>query len=309
MATSRKARSAKKGIAVDFSDTETQAVLPEGDYLLEVEDVEQKTSDNSGNDYLALTFKVAEGKFKGKKVWHNCSLQPQALFNLRGVLEALGFEVPQGSMELDPADLIGEKCGAAVAHEVYEGKKKARAVEFFSPDELDGDAEDEEDEEEAPVTTKPAKATKGKKAAPEPEEEDEEIDEEEDESEDEDDSEDEAELPTYEEVQEAEKDDLIELAAEHEVKLTLKQKKNVQLIKDAICEALGLEAPKPAPAAKAAAKKGKKAKTLAVGSKVSFVDDEGEVLKGIISDLDGDDVTVEVDDEEWELSLEDLTAL
>lgn len=303
MATSRKARSAKKGIAVDFSDTETQAVLPEGDYLLEVEDVEQKTSDNSGNDYLALTFKVAEGKFKGKKVWHNCSLQPQALFNLRGVLEALGFEVPQGSMELDPADLIGEKCGAAVAHEVYEGKKKARAVEFFSPDELDGDAEgDEEDEEEAPVTTKPAKATKGKKAAPAPEPEDE------DDSEDEESEEEEAELPTYEEVQELdEKDDLIELAAEHEVKLTLKQKKNVQLIKDAICEALGLEAPKPA--AKAAAKKGKKAKALAVGSKVSFVDDEGEVLEGVISDLDGDDVTVEVDDEEWELSLEDLTAL
>lgn len=304
MATSRNKRNAKKGIAVDFSDTESQVTLPEGDYLLEVEDVEQKTSDNSGADYLAITFKVAEGQFKGKKVWHNCSLQPQALFNLRGVLEALGFEVPQGPMELDPADLIGEKCGAAVAHEVYEGKKKARAVEFFSPDELDGDAEDEEDEEEAPVTTKPAKATKGKKAAPEPEEEDEE------EEEAEDDESEEAELPTYEEVQELdEKDDLIELAAEHEVKLTLKQKKNVQLIKDAICEALGLEAPKPAPAAKTAAKKGKKAKALAVGSKVSFVDDEGEVLKGVISDLDGDDVTVEVDDEEWELSLEDLTAL
>lgn len=162
MATNRKP-SKKIGIAVDFSDTESQASLPEGDFLFEVEDVEQKTSESSGNDYLSLTFKVADGEFKGKKVWHNCSLQPQALFNLRGVLEALGFEVPQGVMELDPADMIGETCGGTVQLEVYEGKKRPRIVEFFSADELG-----EESQEEAPA--KPAaKAAPAKKAAPEPE--------------------------------------------------------------------------------------------------------------------------------------------
>lgn len=142
MATNRKA-SKKAGISVDFSDTESQASLPEGDFLFEVDEVEQKTSENSGNDYLSITFKVAEGEFKGKKVWHNCSLQPQALFNLRGVLEALGFEVPQGVMELDPADMIGETCGGTVQLEVYEGKKRPRIVEFFSADELGEEAEEE----------------------------------------------------------------------------------------------------------------------------------------------------------------------
>lgn len=142
MATNRKA-SKKAGISVDFSDTESQASLPEGDFLFEVDEVEQKTSENSGNDYLSITFKVAEGEFKGKKVWHNCSLQPQALFNLRGVLEALGFEVPQGVMELDPADMIGETCGGTVQLEVYEGKKRLRIVEFFSADELGEEAEEE----------------------------------------------------------------------------------------------------------------------------------------------------------------------
>lgn len=142
MATNRKA-SKKAGISVDFSDTESQASLPEGDFLFEVDEVEQKTSENSGNDYLSITFKVAEGGFKGKKVWHNCSLQPQALFNLRGVLEALGFEVPQGVMELDPADMIGESCGGTVQLEVYEGKKRPRIVEFFSADELSEEAEEE----------------------------------------------------------------------------------------------------------------------------------------------------------------------
>ena len=161
MATNRKP-SKKIGIAVDFSETESQASLPEGDFLFEVEDVEQKTSESSGNDYLSLTFKVAEGEFKGKKVWHNCSLQPQALFNLRGVLEALGFEVPRGVMELDPADMIGETCGGTVQLEVYEGKKRPRIVEFFSADELGEEAQEE-------ASAKPAAKTAPAKKAAEPE--------------------------------------------------------------------------------------------------------------------------------------------
>ena len=164
MATNRKP-SKKIGIAVDFSETESQASLPEGDFLFEVEDVEQKTSESSGNDYLSLTFKVAEGEFKGKKVWHNCSLQPQALFNLRGVLEALGFEVPQGVMELDPADLIGETCGGTVQLEVYEGKKRPRIVEFFSADEL---GEESEQEAQAKPAAKSAPAKKVAEPAAKP---------------------------------------------------------------------------------------------------------------------------------------------
>jgi len=162
-----KSRAPKKTtIAVDFSDTETQQTIEEGDYLLTVDEVEQKTSENSGADYLSIAFKVAEGPFKGKKVYHNCSLQPQALFNLRGLLEALGFEVPQGRMDLDPADMIGETCGASIAHETYQGKTKARPVEFFSADEVNSD-------EQAPAAkvTKPDQKAKATKPAPEPEEE------------------------------------------------------------------------------------------------------------------------------------------
>jgi hypothetical protein len=161
MATNRKSK--KAGIAINFSDTESQTPLPEGDFLFEVDDVEQKTSENSGADYLSVTFKVAEGEFKGKKVWHNCSLQPQALFNLRGVLEALGFEVPQGVMELDPADMIGETCGGTVQLEVYEGKKRPRIVEFFPASELGEEAPEKtekpvkEPEPEAPPATKTKK--------------------------------------------------------------------------------------------------------------------------------------------------------
>ena len=152
----RTAGKGKKGISVDFSDTEKAGVVEEGDYLVEVTEVEQKTSESSGADYLSFELKITEGEFAGKKLFHNCSLQPQALFNLRAVLEALGMEVPQGTMELEVADLIGMQCGVSVAHEQYEGKTKARPVEFFSAEELGG-------EEEAPA--KPAAKT-SKAAAP-----------------------------------------------------------------------------------------------------------------------------------------------
>lgn len=237
----RKSRKAA-GISVDFSETETNLTLEEGSYLIEVEDVEVKTSDNSGADYLAFTFKVAEGKFKGKKVWHNCSLQPQALFNLRGLLEALGYEVPQGPMELDPADLIGEQCAAEVVHEVYQGKKKARVAEFFSTDELGDEEEGEEEAEEAPA---PQKGKGKKQPEPEPEED--------------------------EEDEEAPK---------------------------------GKNAQKEATAKRS---KGKKAKTIQVGSTVTFEDDDGATIEGTVTSIEGDDVTVDVDDEEWELELGDLT--
>jgi len=160
-----KSRAPKKStIAVDFSETETQQTIEEGDYVLTVDEVEQKTSENSGSDYLAITFKVAEGTFKGKKVYHNCSLQPQALFNLRGLLEALGFDVPQGRMDLDPADMIGESCGASIAHETYQGKTKARPVEFFPADQVG--------EESSPAPQPAAKVVKAAKVTkPEPVEE------------------------------------------------------------------------------------------------------------------------------------------
>lgn len=128
----------KNLISVDFSDVEASGTPDEGDYVLRVDEVEQKVSEKSGGEYLAITFKITEGKFKGKTVWHNCSLQPQALFNLRGLLEALGFDVTGGKFEFDPADMIGESCGASLAHETYNGKVKARPVEFFSPDEVGG---------------------------------------------------------------------------------------------------------------------------------------------------------------------------
>lgn len=193
-------KKSKSSVTVDFEGVEANkgGVTKEGDYVVEVESVEEKTSESSGQQYLAWEFRVAEGKFKGKKLWHNTSLQPQALFNLRNLLEAMGVEVVDGEMDLNLSDFVGERVGVNVEMEEYQGKDKPRIVGFFSEGETssddsdNSDGEDEEEDEEEEDENE--------------ESDDEETDEDEDESEEEDDDEDEEEEEEEEEDEEEEEE-------------------------------------------------------------------------------------------------------
>ena len=139
-----------KNVTVDLSGVETsRKAIPEGNYVVSVNDASIETS-SKNNEYIKFEFEVIEGSHKGAKLYHNCSLQPQALFNLKGVLEALGFTIPTKAFDLDLSELLGLECEVEVGHETYEGKKRARILEFISPDEEeDDDDEDDEDEEES----------------------------------------------------------------------------------------------------------------------------------------------------------------
>ena len=135
----------KKGLTIDLSGVETgQKTLPEGIYTVKVEAATAETS-SAGNPYIKFVFQVIEGKHKGAKVFHNCSLQPQALFNLKALLLAIGYEIPQGAFDLDLEEVLDLECEVEVAHETYEGKKQVRIIEFIA---LDSDDEDEDQDEE-----------------------------------------------------------------------------------------------------------------------------------------------------------------
>ena len=147
------AKSSRKGrndsVNVDLSGVESsRKTIPEGTYTLTVNAVNQKNSSNN-NPMIAFEFEVADGPYKGAPLYENCSLQPQALFKLKSVLEALGFEIPNKAFDLNLRDLIGLTCEVEVGHEVYEGKKRARILEYLTPD-LDDeeDGEDGEDDDE-----------------------------------------------------------------------------------------------------------------------------------------------------------------
>lgn len=141
MRTSRKSRI----IEIDMTGVEVGGRLcPEGIHRVRVEEVTPETSTSSGKPYLAWRFRTVNGSHR---LYHNTSLQPQALFNLKQVLIALGVEVPQSVMKLNLDKLVGRECYVEVEHELYEGRKKARIIDFLAKDSVEGDEEDEEVEE------------------------------------------------------------------------------------------------------------------------------------------------------------------
>ena len=210
------AKKAKKNVLkIDFTNVEPGGKVPEGDYPVRVKEVTVEES-SSGNPYLKWVLEIIDGKHKGKVLYHNTSLQPQALFSLRNTLEALGMEVPQTVVELDLDNLIGLKAAVSVEIEVYQGKEKSRVVEVFPLEDLvEDDEEDEDDDEDYEVDDD------------EDDEDDEDDDDEDDEDEDDEDDEDEdeeVEVYTEEELEEMDDDELLSVAEEFEVKPVYKGK-------------------------------------------------------------------------------------
>jgi len=121
----------RSGTTVDFSGVESGGrEVPDDQYLLEVLSCEEKES-GDGNPYLAWKWKVVEGPYKGATIYDNTSLQPQALWRLKMVLECFGNDVPNGKMELKIATYKGKQLMADVANETYQGKKKPRITGFL----------------------------------------------------------------------------------------------------------------------------------------------------------------------------------
>lgn len=155
MAKNKKAKG--NTISVDMTGVEAGGKrIPEGEYEVEVAAVVAKES-GEGKPYLNWELKIVDGKFKGTKLYHMTSLQPQALFNLRRTLEALGQEVPDGTLQLNLDEVIGLQMGVEVEHEEYNGKTQNRVTEVFSledseesdsdDDSEDNDSEDDSDED------------------------------------------------------------------------------------------------------------------------------------------------------------------
>src|ERR1700761_8625136 len=209
-------KSTKRTVTVDFEGVESGGrSLADGTYLAEITEAVQKESKSSGEPMIVLKWKVVSGKGKGVVLYDNCSLQPQALWKLKGLLEALGEDVPDSTLDLDLDDLVERQATVVVTNEKYEGKDRPRITEYASAeDTADDDSEDDEDDpddEDAPETT--------------------------------------------------------------------------------------------------AAKRGRP-KKVKIGAKVSFKDEKKKVVKGVIDEIDGDQVKVtDVNGDEWELEVSDLTVL
>ena len=256
---------AKRVVNLNMKDVSVGGVIPEGEYIVTVDEVSVEES-QQGNQYLKWVFKVLDGKQKGSKIYHNTSLLPQSLFNLKNLLIALGVPVPDKAFQLNLDECEGCNCGVTITHETYDGKKRTRVTDVFPLDASDVEADDDgeevdleemsleeliefADDNDIKLT---AKQKKRKSAALEAiqdamgddEESDEEADDEDtdedsddivEEADDEDEADDEEEEVALEDM---DLEGLVEFAEENDIKLTAKQKKRKSAALSAIQEAL-----------------------------------------------------------------------
>ena len=203
---------ASKKVNVDFTGVESFNRPSEGQHVVKIVSAEMKQS-QGGNDMIVVTFGVTKGSDKGARCIENYPLAENALWKLKGLLQAIGMKC-DGKVRLDLDKLIGKVCIITVSDEEYEGKIRARVQECKKlaavadeeddedqdeEDDSDDDEDDEEEEEEEapkkkPTKKAPAKAAPKKKAPMNPPEDEEEDDDDDwdDEDDDEDDEEEEA---------------------------------------------------------------------------------------------------------------------
>jgi hypothetical protein len=108
------------GIRVNFTDTEKYGrsslgmdPLPTGKYHVAITDAEMRESGpnakNPGSEYINFEFTVQSGQYEGRKLWTNASLLPQALYTIKGVLEATGHDTAGNELDFELDDLVNEE--------------------------------------------------------------------------------------------------------------------------------------------------------------------------------------------------------
>ena len=208
-----------KKLKVNFAGVETRTLVPEGEYHAKVKEI--KVEDGSAAQYLAWKFGLVDDdrKINGQSVYYNTSLAPQALWNLRNLLETLGVETPDGAMNLDLEAYVDLELMVRIEHEVYEGKNRAKVTDFTKIEETASSEDDAEKPEEA--------------------EEEEAEEAEEEEAEEADETEEEDDKISTEDVTAMSEDELKDLIKKHKLKVDIKglekkPKKRASLV----CEAL-----------------------------------------------------------------------
>lgn len=132
---SRGSRSRKNTLAMPaLGGVETRKLIAEGEYLLEFVEVKQEEGDKA--PYFAWKFKVIDDKkFEDAPVYYNTSLHENSLWNLKALLEALGADIPEEAEDIDPSTFDGMQMMGMIEHDTYEGKKKAKLVDFWAAEE------------------------------------------------------------------------------------------------------------------------------------------------------------------------------
>lgn len=119
-------------IEVNLQDIPTSDWPPAGPHTAKVVKIEMQDSKSTpGAKMLYWEFEVqTEGGEKYRRVWTNTSLQPQALWKLRDLVNACGvFPSAEG---FNKSECLGRLLKIWITHEEYQGKTMAK-VDDYAP--------------------------------------------------------------------------------------------------------------------------------------------------------------------------------
>ena len=118
-------------VNVNLNEVEEQKALPAGSYVVRIVKGEKATGKESGNDYIAWELEVVEGDCKGRHLFTNTSLQPNALWKLKQLLdEAKVVTNKDGSFNTE--DAIGAEFTAVVGQREYEGRVRNEVTDYLA---------------------------------------------------------------------------------------------------------------------------------------------------------------------------------
>lgn len=293
----RSKKSATK-VKVNFKGVESRRTPSEGDYPCVVLEATSGKS-GAGNEQIEFVGEISKGEYKGTKVYLYCPLQENSLWKLHAFLTALGVDVPEDDLDIDLSELVGEEFMGVITHETYNGKKRAKLTDFDTIDNYSGEAEDDDDDKKGKKSKKgkgadkdDAKADKkkaGKGKSKEPEK------------------------LSKSDVEDMDRDDLVELIGEHDLDVdpkSKKLKKDDDALLAAVLEALDdndlLEAEKKADKKakkgddKKASKKDDKKADKKGGKKKSK-----KLSRSDVEDMDEDELQELIDKHDLDVDLDD----
>lgn len=154
----------------DYKDT-TSARLPEGEYLVAVEDIEVGET-RKGDAMWTVFLRVLGGEFDGSNLVDRLTQTPKALFRTVGFLQGLGVKTPKKRLKLNLNRLVGKKVRVQVADgDPYNGVVRSEIkayVRYSAPSSASEDlsAETEDFETEADASAPAPTSEAPEKSAP-----------------------------------------------------------------------------------------------------------------------------------------------
>jgi hypothetical protein len=124
-------------IHIDLSQVPDSSVVPAGLYPVEVAKAELGQS-QSGNPMMTVNFNIIDGDHTGARLITWMSLQPQALFAVKGFLKALDIDT-SGGVNLTPAEYIGRTlCVKVTVAKDNDGEERNNCRAFKPLSEYEG---------------------------------------------------------------------------------------------------------------------------------------------------------------------------